>query len=160
MYHCCIFCFIVAFILNCCITVVSMLYRCITLKIIGTSAWFQVSQDRINVDEGGPEKTVKVESTIPIPCTSVFKDDCKLTVVLKGLKNPTGKIIQCQVFYFIKGYKYHFFSLLLVLCICLVLSSCTYVDENTIDNGILAFAWDFCFCFGKTTDSKKSTKKE
>lgn len=123
MYHCCIFCCIVAFILNCCITVVSMLYRCITLKIIGTNVWFQVSQDRINVDEGGPEKTVKVESTIPIPCTSVFKDDCKLTVVLKGLKNPTGKIIQCQVLYFIKGYKNHFFSL---TCTCFVYLSSSF----------------------------------
>ncbi|XP_061164836.1 von Willebrand factor D and EGF domain-containing protein-like [Saccostrea echinata] len=48
----------------------------------------RMNPDRINVDEGGPEKTVKVESTIPIPCKSLFPDDCKLTVNLKGLRNP------------------------------------------------------------------------
>ncbi|XP_056012796.1 von Willebrand factor D and EGF domain-containing protein-like isoform X1 [Ostrea edulis] len=48
----------------------------------------RMNPDKINVDEGGPEQTVKVESTIPIPCTSLFPDDCKLTVKLKGLRNP------------------------------------------------------------------------
>lgn len=45
------------------------------------------------MDEGGPEQSVKVESTIPIPCKSRFQDDCKLTVALKGLTNPAGNIL-------------------------------------------------------------------
>uniref|UniRef100_A0A8B8D604 von Willebrand factor D and EGF domain-containing protein-like n=1 Tax=Crassostrea virginica TaxID=6565 RepID=A0A8B8D604_CRAVI len=47
----------------------------------------RISPSRINVMRG-PEQTVKVESTIPIPCKSRFQDDCKLTVALKGLTNP------------------------------------------------------------------------
>nr|XP_034300143.1 von Willebrand factor D and EGF domain-containing protein-like [Crassostrea gigas] len=64
-----------------------------TLSSNGYWCGIKVSQDRINVDEGGPEKTVKVESTIPIPCTSIFQDSCKLTVVLKGLQHPTDAVM-------------------------------------------------------------------
>lgn len=40
----------------------------------------KVLTERIVVDEKGPEKTVQVESTIPIPCnTAHVQDECKIT---------------------------------------------------------------------------------
>ncbi|XP_061164841.1 von Willebrand factor D and EGF domain-containing protein-like [Saccostrea echinata] len=51
-------------------------------------AGIRVSTDQINVDEGGPEKTVTIESTIPIPCKSLFATECKLPIQFMGLRNP------------------------------------------------------------------------
>nr|XP_022324268.1 von Willebrand factor D and EGF domain-containing protein-like isoform X2 [Crassostrea virginica] len=58
-----------------------------TLSSNGYWAGIRVSPDRINLDEGGPEQTVSIESTIPIPCTSLFASECKLKLKLAGLKN-------------------------------------------------------------------------
>ncbi|XP_056012794.1 von Willebrand factor D and EGF domain-containing protein-like [Ostrea edulis] len=54
----------------------------------GYWAGIRVTPSKINVDEGGPEQTVKIESTIPIPCKSLFATECKLPIQLAGLRNP------------------------------------------------------------------------
>lgn len=39
----------------------------------------KVLTEKIIVDEKGPEKTVQVESTIPIPCNTAHVDECKIS---------------------------------------------------------------------------------
>lgn len=46
---------------------------------------------KINLDEGGAERTVTLESTIPLLCTNlIFASECKLQVKLAALTNPAG----------------------------------------------------------------------
>lgn len=44
---------------------------------------------KINLDEGGAERTVTLESTIPLLCTNlIFASECKLQIKLAALTNP------------------------------------------------------------------------